>query len=183
MTSVSVTELLLAARNGNHRAMEVVWPLVYDELRALAQRQIRRENEDVLLQPTALVHEAYMKLAAHQPEAENRPHFIAIAARAMRQVLVDEARRRHSLKRGGDHVQTTLGNGNDALIVRSEELLMLDAALEKLDERQRQIVELRFFGGLTEEETAALLGVSDRTVRREWTKARAWLYRELYPAT
>ena len=79
-------------------------------------------------------------------------------------------------------MQTTLGNGNDAMLVRSEELLMLDAAMEKLEDRQRQIVELRFFGGLTEEEIAALLGVSDRTVRREWTKARAWLYRELYPA-
>jgi RNA polymerase sigma factor (TIGR02999 family) len=183
MTPAHVTDLLLAARNGDHRAMEVVWPLVYDELRALAQRQIRRENENVLLQPTALVHEAYVKLAANQPEAENRAHFIAIAARAMRQVLVDEARRRQSLKRGGDLVQTTLGNGNDAIIVRSEELLMLDAALEQLDERQRQIVELRFFGGLTEAEVAASIGVSDRTVRREWTKARAWLYRELYPAT
>jgi RNA polymerase sigma factor (TIGR02999 family) len=181
MNSVDVTELLLAARKGDHRAMEVVWPLVYQELRALAQRQIRRENEDVLLQPTALVHEAYVKLAAHQPEAHNRAHFVAIAARAMRQVLVEEARRRQSAKRGGDFIQTTLGSGNDAMLVRSEELLMLDAALDKLDERQRQIVELRFFGGSTEEETAALLGVSDRTVRREWTKARAWLYRELYP--
>jgi RNA polymerase sigma-70 factor, ECF subfamily len=183
MTSLQVTDLLLAARNGDPGAMEVVWPLVYEELRGLARRQIRAENEDVLLQPTALVHEAYVKIVANQPRAENRAHFVAIAARAMRQVLVDEARRRQSLKRGGAYMQTTLGNGKDAIVCRSDELLMLDAALEKLQDRQRQIVELRFFGGLTEEETAALLGISDRTVRREWLKARAWLYHELYPAT
>lgn len=177
-----VTQLLAAARNGDQRAAEVIWPLVYDELRALARRQLQREGSDAVLQPTMLVHEAYLKLAEGTSAAENRGHFIAIAARAMRQVLVDEARRRQSLKRGGEHVHTTLGDSADAMVVESEELLLLDAAMDTLDARQREIVELRFFGGLTEAEVAGLLGISDRTVRREWVKARAWLYRELYPA-
>jgi RNA polymerase sigma factor (TIGR02999 family) len=177
-----VTRLLAAVRAGDAHAAEAVWSLVYDELRAVAARQLRRENSDPVLQPTAIVHEAYFKLAGNVGAAVNRAHFVAIAARAMRQVLVDEARRRSAEKRGGSQVAVTLSQGEDAVSCDPEMLLMLDAALDRLDARQRQIVELRFFGGLQEEEVATLLGISDRTVRRDWVKARAWLYRELYPA-
>ncbi|HET9439593.1 MAG TPA: ECF-type sigma factor [Longimicrobiales bacterium] len=182
-SAIHVTQLLQAARQGQPHAVEEIWSLVYEELRSLARRQLRYENPDAMLQATALVHEAFLKLAGAAATAENRNHFVSIAARAMRQVLVDEARRRQALKRGGPQVNTTLCEGTDALAVSSEELLVLDAALQKLEPRQREIVELRFFGGLSEVEVAETLGVSDRTVRREWVKARAWLYRELYPAT
>ena len=178
-----VTQLLAAVRAGNAEAAEVIWPLVYQELRSIAERQLRRENGDPVLQPTAIVHEAYLKLAGDVGAASNRAHFLAIAARAMRQVLVDEARRRQAHKRGGGQLAVTLSQGADALTCDPELLLLLNAALDKLDARQREIVELRFFGGMQEQEIAELLGVSDRTVRREWVKARAWLYSELYPAS
>jgi RNA polymerase sigma factor (TIGR02999 family) len=176
-----VTQLLAAVRAGDARAAEVIWPLLYDELRAIAQRQLRREGSDPLLQPTAIVHEAYLKFAGDVGTAMTRAHFLALAARAMRQVLIEEARRRSAQKRGGGQLAVTLSQGADALTCDPELLLLLDRALDKLDERQRQIVELRFFAGMQEEEIAQLLGVSDRTVRRDWVKARAWLYRELYP--
>ena len=178
-----VTQLLAAVRAGDAGAAEVIWPLVYQELRSMAERQLRRESGDPVLQPTVIVHEAYLKLAGDVGAASNRAHFLAIAARAMRQVLVDEARRRQAHKRGGGQLAVTLSQGADALTCDPELLLLLNAALDKLDPRQREIVELRFFGGLQEQEIAELLGVSDRTVRREWVKARAWLYSELYPAT
>lgn len=178
-----VTKLLAAVRAGDAEAAEVIWPLVYQELRSMAERQLRRESGDPVLQPTVIVHEAYLKLAGDVGAASNRAHFLAIAARAMRQVLVDEARRRQAHKRGGGQLAVTLSQGADALTCDPELLLMLNAALDKLDARQREIVELRFFGGLQEQEIAELLGVSDRTVRREWVKARAWLYSELYPAS
>ena len=177
-----VTQLLHSARQGNEQAIAEIWPLVYEELRALARRQLGRESANPMLQATALVHEAFLKLAGNAATAENRAHFVAIAARAMRQVLIDEARRRQAQKRGGGQVHTTLCEGVDAVAVNTEELLLLDGALDKLEPRQREIIELRFFGGLSELEVAELLGISDRTVRREWVKARAWLYRELYPA-
>jgi RNA polymerase sigma factor (TIGR02999 family) len=176
-----VTQLLAAVRAGDAQAAEVIWPLVYQELRSMAERQLRRESGDPVLQPTVIVHEAYLKLAGDVGAASNRAHFLAIAARAMRQVLVDEARRRQAHKRGGGQLAITLSQGADALTCDPELLLLLNAALDKLDSRQREIVELRFFGGLQEQEIAELLGVSDRTVRREWVKARAWLYSELYP--
>ena len=178
-----VTKLLAAVRAGDAEAAEVIWPLVYQELRSMAERQLRRECGDPVLQPTVIVHEAYLKLAGDVGAASNRAHFLAIAARAMRQVLVDEARRRQAHKRGGGQLAVTLSQGADALTCDPELLLLLNAALDKLDARQREIVELRFFGGLQEQEIAELLGVSDRTVRREWVKARAWLYSELYPAS
>lgn len=178
-----VTKLLAAVRAGDAEAAEVIWPLVYQELRSMAERQLRRESGDPVLQPTVIVHEAYLKLAGDVGAASNRAHFLAIAARAMRQVLVDEARRRQAHKRGGGQLAVTLSQGADALTCDPELLLLLNAALDKLDARQREIVELRFFGGLQEQEIAELLGVSDRTVRREWVKARAWLYSELYPAS
>lgn len=178
-----VTQLLAAVRAGDAQAAEVIWPLVYQELRSMAERQLRRESGDPVLQPTVIVHEAYLKLAGDVGAASNRAHFLAIAARAMRQVLVDEARRRQAHKRGGGQLAITLSQGADALTCDPELLLLLNAALDKLDARQREIVELRFFGGLQEQEIAELIGVSDRTVRREWVKARAWLYSELYPAS
>ena len=176
-----VTQLLAAARAGDAHAAEAIWPLVYDELRSIAERQLRRVSGDAVLQPTVIVHEAFLKLAGDVSAAANRGHFVAIAARAMRQVLIDEARRRQAHKRGGGRVAVTLSHGADALTCDSSMLLQLNAALDQLDERQREIVELRFFGGLQVLEVAELLGVTDRTVRREWVKARAWLYQELYP--
>ncbi|MGD8869818.1 MAG: sigma-70 family RNA polymerase sigma factor [Gemmatimonadales bacterium] len=177
-----VTRLLEAARHGEDDALDRIVPLVYDELRRMAARQLRRERAGHTLHATALVHEAYLKLAGSGTvEAVDRGHFMAIAARAMRQVLVDHARRRNAEKRGGDWEQTTLSDGDKPLEFQPEELLALDRALDELDERQRQVVECRFFAGMEEEEIAVALGVSARTVRRDWVKARAWLYRSLYP--
>jgi RNA polymerase sigma factor (TIGR02999 family) len=176
-----VTRLLRSAREGDADALGRLIPLLYDDLRQLAQRQLRREHGARTLQATALVHEAYAKLAAGGSlDAGDRAHFFALAARAMRQVLVDEARRRKSGKRGGDWVKTTLSGGEQAVDYEPDELLALDEALVDLSDRERQVVELRFFAGLEETEIAALLGISDRTVRREWTKARAALYKRLY---
>jgi len=176
-----LTDLLRAAREGDRDALNRAVPLVYDDLRRLARRQLRREAGPRTLQATALVHEAFVKLSAGAAlAARDRAHFFAIAARAMRQVLVDEARRRRAGKRGGEWVRTTLAEGQHAVEMAPDELIALDQALEELEPRQRQVVELRFFGGLEETEIAEALGVSDRTVRREWVKARARLYRLLY---
>lgn len=176
-----VTRLLQAAREGEKDALDRIVPLVYDELRELAGQQLRRERAGHTLHATALVHEAYVKLAGSGGvDASDRAHFLAIAARVMRQVLVDHARRRNAEKRGGGWEQTTLSDGDKAVDFRPEEILALDRALDELDERQRQVVECRFFGGMEEREVAAALGVTDRTVRRDWVKARAWLYRSLY---
>ena len=180
-----VTELLALAREGDSEALERVFPLVYEELRRVAGYQLRGERAGHTLQPTALVNEAYMKLV-RSPGVDwrDRAHFVAIAARAMRQVLVDHARRRDAAKRGGDMQQTTLSGVPLGVVMNSEELLALDEALERLDAlepRLRQVVEYKFFGGLTDKETAELLGVTPRTAQRDWVKARAWLYRELYP--
>lgn len=177
-----VTQLLAAARGGETDALDRLLPLIYDELRDLAGRQMRRERADHTLHSTALVHEVYVKLAARgAPEASDRAHFLAIAARAMRQVLVDHARRRMAAKRGGGWAVTTLSDGHQAVDFQPEEMLALDRALEGLEPRQRQVVEYRFFAGMEESEIAQVLDVSERTVRRDWVKARAWLYRTLYP--
>lgn len=176
-----VTQLLEAVREGDSRALDRLVPLVYEELRALAKRELYREQQGHTLHATALVHETYLKLAGGGMPASDRAHFLAIAARAMRQVLVDHARRRKAVKRGGDMVCTTLTDGGAPVEFRPDELIALDQALEKLDPRQRQIVEFRFFAGMEEKEVADVLGVSDRTVRREWVKARAWLYHAMYP--
>jgi RNA polymerase sigma factor (TIGR02999 family) len=177
-----VTQLLAAARGGQRDALDRLLPLLYDELRDLAGRQMRRERPDHTLHSTALVHEVYVKLAAGgAPEASDRAHFLAIAARAMRQVLVDHARRRMAAKRGGSWAVTTLSDGHQAVEFRPEEMLALDRALEGLESRQRQVVEYRYFAGMEEAEIAEVLDISERTVRRDWVKARAWLYRELYP--
>jgi RNA polymerase sigma factor (TIGR02999 family) len=177
----NVTQLLHLVRAGDPQALDRLVPLVYEELRSLAKRELHREQQGHTLHATALVHEAYLKLAGSGMPASDRAHFLAIAARAMRQVLVDHARRRKAAKRGGEMVRTTLADSGASVNFRPDELIALDAALEKLDPRQRQIVEFRFFAGMGEKEIAEVLGVSDRTVRREWVKARAWLYRALYP--
>jgi RNA polymerase sigma factor (TIGR02999 family) len=180
-----VTQLLNRARDGDPGAFDRLLPLIYDELRAIARRQLRREQIGHTLQPTALVHDAYLKLVDQTGvEWRDRAHFFSIAARAMRQVLIDYARRRGAEKRGGGVVRTTLSNQELALEVPLEELLALDDALDRLaevNERLRQVVEFRFFGGMAEEEIAEVLGVSTRTVQRDWLRARAWLYAELYP--
>lgn len=176
-----VTVLLGAARDGDRHALDRLLPLVYDDLRAVAEREMRREAAGHTLQPTALVHEAFLRLTGAAGSASDRAHFLAIAARAMRQVLVDHARRRSAAKRGGGLAPATLTDGIGDGPLNAEEILALDRALETLDPRQRQVVECRFFAGMEETEIATALGLSERTVRRDWAKARAWLYRELYP--
>ena len=176
-----VTRLLQAVREGEPEALDRLIGLVYDELRLLARRQLARERAGHTLHATALVHEAYIKMAGSAIDVSGRAHFLAIAARAMRQILVDHARRRQAQKRGGEWEVTTLTDGARAVEFRPDEMLTLDRALDELDERQRQVVEFRFFGGMEESEIASVLGVSERTVRRDWVKARAWLYRSLYP--
>jgi RNA polymerase sigma factor (TIGR02999 family) len=177
-----VTQLLGSLRDGDADALDRLLPLVYDELRGLARAELSRHYDPPTLQATGLVHDAYLKLAGGAGlDARSRAHFLAIAGRAMRQVLVDNARRRSAAKRGGGAIHATLMDGGHALEVRSDELLALDEALEQLDARQRQIVECRFFAGMDENEIASALDVSTRTVRREWVKARAWLVRALMP--
>ncbi len=179
-----VTRLLQRLPEGGREEFDLLMPLIYDELRAVAERQLRRERPDHTLHPTALVHEAYLKLADDRHgELQGRSHFLAIAARAMRQILIDHARARAAAKRGGDRKRTSLTHQNLAAPERGDELLALVEALDRLDridERQRKVVEYRYFGGMTEDEIAEVLGMSARSVRRDWVKARAWLYRELY---
>src|SRR4051812_17925655 len=170
-------------RQGDGAAESRVLTLVYRELRRTAARFLARERPDHTLQPTALVHEAYLRLAGSgEVEWQNRAHFFAVAAQIMRRILVDHARSRVAGKRGGPKVQMELP---EALLVssqRSESVLDLDLALSKLaefDPRQSKVVEMRFFGGLTEEEIGEVLGVSARTVKREWRLARAWLLGEM----
>lgn len=178
-----VTRLLGSVRAGKREALDQLLPLVYDELRGLARAQVRRGFDASTLHPTALVHEAYLKLAgAGRLEAGSRAHFLSIAARAMRQVLLDRARAARAGKRGGDWHPTTLLDGHAPIDVGLDDMLAMNEALESLDPRQRQVVECRFFAGMEEAEIAEALGVSDRTVRREWVRARAWLLRALLPS-
>jgi len=175
-----VTQILAAARAGDARAMDELFPIVYAELRRAAEMLLHREFEAHTLQPTALVHEAYLKLArGGAPDASSRAHFLGIAARAMRQILVDHARRRKAAKRGKGEAFVTLGDHADEAAPDADTLIALDEALAELakrDERLAKVVELRFFGGLTEEQIAATLNVTSRTVQRDWAKARAWLH-------
>lgn len=180
-SSGQVTALLRASREGDDGALNQLVPLVYDELRRIARRQLRRELPGHTLSATALVHESYARLVGRATSsAVDRAHFLAIAARSMRQVLIDHARRRSAQRRGGDWQATTLTDGPRSIQMDPAELLALDDALQRLDPRQRQVVECRYFGGMDESETAVALGVSERTVRRDWVKARAWLYSVLY---
>jgi RNA polymerase sigma-70 factor (ECF subfamily) len=177
----NVTALLRRVSDGDAAAVERLFDVLYDELHRLAEAQLRRERVDHTLQPTALVHEAFLRLSGASPDAQDRVHFASIAARAMRQVVVDHARRRAASKRGGGWFRTTLGPAvASATEIDPVEMIALDEALDTLDERQRRVVEMRFFAGLEETEVAAILGVTERTVRRDWVKARAWLYQTLY---
>jgi RNA polymerase sigma factor (TIGR02999 family) len=184
-----VTRLLAALRAGDAQAGERLFPLVYDELRRAASRLLSGERKGHTLNSTDLVHEAWLRLGlspndgASPLPAEDRAHFLGLTIRAMRHVLVDHARRRDAGKRGGGAVRVTLGERDGANLTSPEGLIALFDAIEKLgavDERMRRVVEYRYLVGLTEDETAAALNVTTRTVQRDWTKARAWLYRQLY---
>jgi RNA polymerase sigma factor (TIGR02999 family) len=176
-----VTQLLRAARSGDRDAINRIVPLVYEDLRALAGRRLRHETGQRTMRPTSLVHETYMKLSnGGVLDAGNRVHFLAIASRAMRQVLIDAARRRSAAKRGGMWERAMFEADVGATELSAEETLALNDAIDELEPRQRQIVECRFFGGMEEAEIAESLGINERTVRRDWVKARAWLYRSLY---
>jgi RNA polymerase sigma-70 factor, ECF subfamily len=179
----SVTELLVAWSNGDQTALESLTPLIYGELHRLARRYMRHENPGHTLQTTALVNEAYLRLVKQkQANWQNRAHFFAVSAQAMRHILVDMARGRSRLRHGGDAPHVSL---DEALVFsegRAAELIALDdalTALARLDERKSRVVEMRFFAGLSTEETAEVLKVSPATVEREWKRAKAWLYCEL----
>jgi RNA polymerase sigma factor (TIGR02999 family) len=181
--SVGLTELLAAWSRGSERARDQVFDVVYDELRRLAAAYLRREREAHSVPPTALVHEAYVRLVdQRQVQWQNRHHFFGIAAQAMRRILIDRARARRADKRAGGRDDRPLEDGDAICELRGVDLLSLDAALarlETLEPRVARLVELRFFAGLTVSEAAAVLGVSPATVKRDWSLARAWLHREL----
>ncbi len=178
-----VTALLLEWSSGSHEALEKLIPLVYGDLRDRAEKYLRRERAGHTLQPTALVHEASLKLVDQtRVHWQNRAHFLGVASRAMRQVLVDYARRHQSEKRGAGRTRIALEEAAPVAEPKSFDLLALDIALEKLealDERQSRLVELRVFGGLTLDETAQTLRISPATVTREYRHAEAWLHREM----
>ncbi len=182
-TSSDATRIVNALAAGDHQAAEQLMPLVYDEFRRLADDYLRQETRAITLQPTALVHEAYLKLIDQtRVNWQGRTHFFAVGAQAMRRILVDHARARHRAKRGGGWQRVTLDEHLLLSPQRDADLLAVDEAIEKLaklDPRQARIVELRFFGGLSVEEVAEVLGVSKRTVENEWKIIRAWLRREL----
>jgi len=177
------TELLLAWSNGDESAFDRLVPLVYQELRVLAQRYMRHERPDHTLQATALVNEAYVRLIdVNRIQWQNRSHFLAVAAQTMRRILVEFARHRHRQKRGGDAVQVCIDDASEIAQEKGADLVALSdalTALARFDARMSQMVELRFFGGLTVEETAEVLKVSPETVMRDWKTAKVWLLREL----
>ena len=186
----AVAGLLREVGAGRGEAFDALVPLVYDELRVLARRQRRRWRGDETLDTTALIHEAYLRLVDQSaPRWTSHPHFLAVASQAMRQVLLDYAKRRHAAKRGGTRRQVSLDEVEEALLARgelgdahSEALLAVDEALRRLerhDPLHARIVECRFYGGLTIEDTAEALGISPATVKRRWALAQAWLYRDL----
>ena len=180
-----VTGLLLSWRQGDAAALDRLVPLVYDELRRVARRHLRREQPGHALQATALVHEVYLRLVdVEQLALNSRTHFFAVAAKLMRQILVDHARRQHADKRGGGATMMTLDDVSPAAQPASVDVLALDqalAALAAIDARQSHVVELRFFAGLNIDEVAEALEMSPATVEREWALAKAWLFRRLSP--
>lgn len=182
-TPSQITDLLARWRAGDRDALDSLMPLVYDELRTVAQHYLRKERPDHTLQSTALVHEAFMRLVGQKPpEWKNRKHFYGVAARLMRQILVDHARGLRASKRGGDVVKLSLNEGLVGNNNKGLDILALDDSLNRLAQinpQQSQIVELRFFSGLSIEDTSEVLGVSPATVKRSWTTARAWLFREM----
>lgn len=180
----AVTRLLVEWQNGNQQALDELLPMVYGELRAIARRYLARESAGHTLQSTALVHEAYLRLVDQRSARwQNRSQFFGIAAQMMRRILVDHARHRHRIKRGGSALTLSLDDAMSAAAPEANvDLLALDRALttlEAIDPRGARIVELRFFSGLTIEETAEVLALSTGTVKREWNTARAWLYRAM----
>jgi RNA polymerase sigma-70 factor (ECF subfamily) len=181
--AAQVTRLLLDLKNGDPAAVDALIPIVYDELRRLAAYYLRDERAADTLQPTALVHEAYLKLVAQDlPDWESRSHFFGVAAHLMRQILVDHARRHRSQKRGGGQMPASLDEVVAFAPMKSDDVVALDDALNALaavDDRKARVIELRFFGGLSVEETARALGVSVGTIGREQRLAEAWLHREL----
>ena len=183
-SSENVTQLLLKWNEGDARALEKLMPLVYSELRRLARNYLRRERQDHTLQPTALVNEAYLKLIDQKnAQWQNRAQFYGVAAQLMRRILVDHARQHQAAKRGGPHQERLSITSAGQLADKPEvDLLALHEALEELkifDSQQERIVELKFFGGLSIDETAEVLGISHATVERDWKMARAWLRRKL----
>lgn len=177
-----VTRLLGELGRGQKDAINDLLPLVYDELHRLARSYFRRERGEHTLQPTALVHEAYIRLVDQRAPMESRGHFMAVAATQMRRILLDYARKHHAARRGGEGQKVML---EDTMAISEQQpvdMILLDAALHKLenlDETQAQLIELRFFGGLSIEETAEIMGVSPATVKRSWSSARAFLHREI----
>jgi RNA polymerase sigma factor (TIGR02999 family) len=178
-----VTRLLVSLGDGDSTALDRLMPLVYSELRRLAKARLGSERSDHTLNTTALVHEAYLKLAdQNRINWQSRAQFFALASQAMRRILVDYARRRNAAKRGGNNVVNIREADSVASDMKTDDLVALDESLKRLaevDPRQSQIVECRFFGGLSIEETAKVVGVSTATIKREWAVARAWLYRDL----
>ena len=181
-----VTQLLRALHAGDTHAAEALLPLVYRELHRLAASYMRRERPDHTLQATALIHEAYLRLAHDDVDWQNREHFIGVAAHVMRRVLVDYARAHKAEMRGGGLQRVELEDGFAISAGRMDEVMVIYKALEKLAEenpRQARVVELRYFGGLSVEEIGTLLGIAPRSVKRDWALARIWLFRELRPGT
>ena len=182
----NITQLLIELTNGNNAVVDGLLPLIYGELRSLAANYLRRERSDHTLQPTALVHEAYLRLVDQtQVNWQNRAHFFGIAAQMMRRILVDHARAHKAGKRGSDFQKLSLDENIDKAVERSAELVSLDEALTELstvDEMKARIVELRYFGGLTVEETAEVLGVTPVTINRHWRMAKAWLFGKMQHA-
>jgi RNA polymerase sigma factor (TIGR02999 family) len=182
-TTEDITGLLVAWGGGDRASLDRLMPLVYQELRRLARRQMRRERAGDTFQTTALVNEAYLRLVDYERvQARDRSHFLAIAAQAMRRILIERARGRRADKRGGGAQRVSLDEAGDVSSERAADLVALDDALHalaRIDPRKAQLVELRYFGGLTIEETAEVLGVSAPTVERDWRTARIWLHREI----
>ena len=182
-SSVTITDLLIQWRDGDEGALDRLIPLVYKELRRMATYYMRRRRPGDTLQTSALINEAYLRLADHKNMRwQNRSHFFAVAAQAMRRILVDHARSRNAMKREGAHLKVQLDQAADVGEQRGAELIALDDALKELetfDQRKSRIVELRYFGGLSVEETADVLEVSPVTVKREWRAAKLWLLRAL----
>jgi len=178
-----ITQQLIAWSQGDKQALELLIPAVYQELRNMADRYLRRESAGHSLQPTALVHEAYLRLIDQtQVEWQNRAHFFGVAAQMMRRILVDHAKAKHRAKRSGGARKLSLDEATQYSDERASELVELDEALKTLadvDERKSRVVELRYFGGLTVAETAQVLDVSENTVMRDWNLAKAWLYQQL----
>lgn len=182
-TITPVTELLVRWRAGDTDALQSLMPLVYDEMRRLAHRYLRRERPGHTLQSTALVHEAFVRLTGNAPPHwEDRAHFFGIAAHLMRQILVEYARSRNAGKRGGAVVKLAIDKVEEPSAKLDLDIVALDDALKdlaRIDPQQSRVVELRFFSGLSIEDTAQVLGISESTVKRDWNTARVWLYREL----